>query len=118
MFFLIQQSNTGIQIPGKGDPEQIGDQQRLSGIVDFSKEIHGQINEDPQDQQQDKSHKVPLQAKENQGPEKIQDKLDKVKSQRLSDGIRVGSRGKDPVGSVAHQQVEYGPYDGEYPSGR
>ena len=68
---LVEQSNTQIQISGKGDPEQIGNQKILGGVIDFSKEKHGQINEYPQHQKQQKGCKVPLQTKENKGPEKI-----------------------------------------------
>lgn len=109
----IQQPYPGIEIGGKGDPEQVRDLEPGGQVVYPAESNNHPQDEGPQNQQPAKSQAEALKIKKEDAPAEVEGQLD-PKEQQAPGAARGGRREIDP--RSAHPQDA--PHNGEHQSGR
>lgn len=101
-FCLVEQIDEKVQISGKGDPQQIGDHEIACGLGNFVEQNSRYENENPEGDEPKKREQIALQIEENDGPKKVENKLEPIDSQGRFARF---SGCQDEIGSDAHQDV-------------
>lgn len=113
---LIIQGDEKVQIPGKGDPQRIGDQQPGGPLVDAAELADGDEDHGPQEHEHQKRPGIVPFAEEGEGPEEVHRQLRAVEKEGGGLERRIAAVNKP--GGHAHQDEENGPHHREKPAGR
>lgn len=113
----IQQPYPGIEIGGKGDPEQVRDLEPGGQVIHPAVRNNHPQDEGPQNQQPAKGQAKALEVKKEDAPEEVEGQLD-PKEQQAPGAARRGRREIDPRSAHPHEHEQDAPHNGKHQSGR